>query len=420
MSLNFTGGSNNDEVDFGSAAALDDAVPFTKYWWCRASALLINDRLFNKSTSADFSVAIDGSNNDLRIRSSGGDVVRTDDAPLSTNTWMFIAATYDSGAAQFGHIYVGTLTTLATESTYNRNNNNSWSGDSGNDYTVGNRSSGGLRWQGDIAIYGDIDRALSLGEIQSLQFRPRVVSGQRIFCHFGFNGTGTQPDWSGNGHDGTVTSATVADHVPLGPPFGFDAGWVGQAGGAAPSVEITTSLEGAIQATVTPNANLSAGIARRLTQTMGMTGRLLDVQIARPSADITLGGWAPELAGSPSFAGSPSELYPMIDEAVTDDIDFIQSSGRPSNDLCEVRLQTLTDPSSSDDHEIRYRYQKDIAGAAIDLEVKLMDGGTTIATWNHTNISTEIVEARQTLSGAQADNITDYGNLRLRFGANQV
>ena len=38
---------------------------------------------------------------------------------------------------------------------------------------------------------------------------------------------GTQPDWSGNGNSGAVTGATVADHVPLGPPFGFDPEWQG-------------------------------------------------------------------------------------------------------------------------------------------------------------------------------------------------
>jgi len=66
------------------------------------------------------------------------------------------------------------------------------------------------------------DRALSLGEIRSLQFHPRVLSGCVLYSHYGFNGTGTQPDWSGKGNSGTVTGATVSNHVPLGSPFGFD------------------------------------------------------------------------------------------------------------------------------------------------------------------------------------------------------
>ncbi len=143
------------------------------------------------------------------------------------------------------------------------------------------------------------------------------------------------------------------------------------------------------------------------------------VQFARPFADITLGTWLPELAGSPSFAGSPTELWPMIDETAADDTDFIHSAEVPSDDTCEVQLESLGDPASSSGHIVRYRYSKPFGGGQVDLTVKLMEGATERASWSHTDISTTWATAEQTLSGAQADSISDYANLRLRFIADQ-
>jgi len=72
-----------------------------------------------------------------------------------------------------------------------------------------------------------IRRRLTLGELQQLQFAPlgacNVTNTELLFE---YHGTGTQADYSGNGSNGTVTSATVADHVGLGPSFGFDPGWI--------------------------------------------------------------------------------------------------------------------------------------------------------------------------------------------------
>jgi hypothetical protein len=46
--------------------------------------------------------------------------------------------------------------------------------------------------------------------------------------------------------------------------------------------------------------------------------------------------------------------------------------------------------------------------------------GTQIAQWTHTAIAETITAAAQTLSGAEADAITDYTDLYLRFVGNQV
>lgn len=137
----------------------------------------------------------------------------------------------------------------------------------------------------------------------------------------------------------------------------------------------------------------------------------LPPQLARPITDITDGLWTNE-------AGSNVNLYASIDETSASDTDYIQSSSSPASaDIAEVGLTSLSDPVSSTGHKVRYRYKKDATGGdQINLTVRLMQGTTEIASWSHTNIDA-ITSAEQTLSTGQADSITDYTNLRLRFEA---
>lgn len=131
-------------------------------------------------------------------------------------------------------------------------------------------------------------------------------------------------------------------------------------------------------------------------------------QFARPTSDVALGGWS-----GPAFSA--------IDEAVASDADFTTSPVAPANATLEVALGAIEDPQASTGHVVRYRYQKGTAaGAQINLTVALMQGAVQIASWSHTNIANGWVTAAQTLTGPQADAITDYSNLRLRFTATQV
>lgn len=145
----------------------------------------------------------------------------------------------------------------------------------------------------------------------------------------------------------------------------------------------------------------------------------VQIQLAAPISDVTLGSWEGVPAGSPTEVGSPTELWPMIDEVVADDADYIQSVLTPTNDTCEVLLTSLSDPIIHTGHIVRYRYNKQFDAGQIDLTVKLMQGGTEIASWSHSDISVTLVTAEQTLTGAQVNAITDYTDLRLRFTADQ-
>jgi hypothetical protein len=144
-------------------------------------------------------------------------------------------------------------------------------------------------------------------------------------------------------------------------------------------------------------------------------------QFARPTADLVNQSWTED-------DGTTTDLFDQIDESVADDADYVQSALAPTSDVYAVDLGTLEDPVSSTGHVIRYRYKKNASGGAqIDLTVQLRQGyvnesslGTLIEEWVHTNISDTITAAAQTLGGTEADAITNYADLQLRFVANQV
>lgn len=136
-------------------------------------------------------------------------------------------------------------------------------------------------------------------------------------------------------------------------------------------------------------------------------------QFGRPEADIT--AWA-------------SGTFADIDETSANDADYVSSDTAPNNDPYVVRLSDMEDPVSSSGHIIRYRYRKNASGGAqIDLTVQLRQGytnegspGTLIKEWTHTNISETWTSQAQTLGGSEADAISDYTSLFLRFVADQV
>lgn len=144
-------------------------------------------------------------------------------------------------------------------------------------------------------------------------------------------------------------------------------------------------------------------------------------QFARPDADIVDGAWT-------KSSGGQVDMYTMIDEVSFDDADYVQSESAPASSAFAVNLSNVEDPVSSTGHIIRYRYQKEAAGGAqIDLTVQLRQGyvsevtqGALIHSEAHTNIGNGWTAGTFTLSGAEADAITDYTDLQLRLVANQV
>lgn len=138
-------------------------------------------------------------------------------------------------------------------------------------------------------------------------------------------------------------------------------------------------------------------------------------QYARPTTDVTAGAWTNQAGGT--------ALAAAIGETVASDTDYIQSANATATaDVSEVALGSLPDPLSSTGHIVRYRYGKDIdSGDVVNLTVSLRQGtGTQIAAWTHTNIVLGPTTVAQTLTAAQADLITNYSDIRLRFSATKV
>ena len=146
-------------------------------------------------------------------------------------------------------------------------------------------------------------------------------------------------------------------------------------------------------------------------------------QFGRPSADTN----NPD--AYTDQGGGSTTIYTTIDESVASDADYIRSPLAPSSDVYVTALSTLEDPVSSTGHVIRTRLAKDAAGGAqIDATIQLRQGyvseaslGTLIATVPSTSsLSETFTDKNHTLSGAEADAITDYTDLALRIVFNQV
>jgi archaellum component FlaF (FlaF/FlaG flagellin family) len=143
------------------------------------------------------------------------------------------------------------------------------------------------------------------------------------------------------------------------------------------------------------------------------------VQFARPDSDITNNNnWDDPAPGG----DNDNILYDEIDEPTRNDADYTTSGPidiiLDNSETWEVGLSDVTDPQSSSGHIVKYVYRKDSSGnPQIDLTVTLLQGTTTIASWSHNNINQNFVLREQTLTAVQANSITDYTDLRLRFTA---
>lgn len=235
MALTFAGGAA-DRVDIGAAASLQGLIEFSFLAWINPSALAATRFLFGgpwQSASASvLSLTVNDVSGNMQFqirRNTTNGTYTSSSLALTTSAWQCVACTFsDSVGSGKAHIYKGDLATILAEPTYSANTDGSGTvrTEAGGTYLIGDRNSGGAisvnsSFAGSIAVAMFFNRALSLGELKSLQFHPSKLSGCVGYYQLGFDGTSTQPDWSGTGNAGTVTSATQSAHVPLGPMFGY-------------------------------------------------------------------------------------------------------------------------------------------------------------------------------------------------------
>lgn len=226
MSLNYT--SNPHRVTITNSASIENLSTFTSLQWLYPTALAGADRFWAKGTGFIKGMTLQasgGPNIQCEVVRSGTDAIRNAVHGLSTNAWGFLAIRYSE--ANGIDVLIGDLTTPASELT--GGTDTVGSGTTTNDSTTGlvignsQQSPFNKGWQGRMGFFSYHNAFLTDAEVITQQFRPFKRADTVILQHLGFNGTGTQPDWSGNGNSGAVTGISVVTaHMPLPPPWAFD------------------------------------------------------------------------------------------------------------------------------------------------------------------------------------------------------
>ena len=154
--------------------------------------------------------------------------------------------------------------------------------------------------------------------------------------------------------------------------------------------------------------DVSSGSA--ISYTIALAPRLT-TQTARPATDVT--DWP---TGVPAIPVGQDQA-PRVGESVRDDSTYLESSANPTSEVGEWRLAAMSDPASSTGHDVKYVLGSAGTATSSSVAVSLMQGTTVIASWTETSVPDTPTLYTHTLTGTQADSITDYANLRLRVSA---
>jgi hypothetical protein len=118
-------------------------------------------------------------------------------------------------------------------------------------------------------------------------------------------------------------------------------------------------------------------------------------------------------------AGGAVNIHLTIDEAVSDDTDYVQSPASPTNDAVTFGLSNLADPNRDTGHFVDFRCKKDATGGEVlTLGVELLQGATQKMVGDPITVPDEWTDFSLALSAAQAQSVSDYTDLRLLFRAN--
>jgi hypothetical protein len=234
MALDFTN-NVSDRIECGTAASVSDITKGTIISWVYPTAspaalsILMDKRstgaagyrFFRYDSAEKLEFSLDRAT-DLNVASKN--------KYITLNAWQFIALTFDTAGVDGDQaLFRGTLTADVTEcalySAQTVGEDPPVSDAADSNLHVGSSLHDLYSWRGRIAVFAIFSGViLTLAQLKEQQFRPHITGDCVLFLLPGLHGTGTQPDLSGTGNDGTVTGATVAPHVPLFHPFGSDIG----------------------------------------------------------------------------------------------------------------------------------------------------------------------------------------------------
>lgn len=225
MGLTFTG-SDTDKAEFTLHANATNLCPFTIWAWVNATSLSNGLGIFQTGSASGY--------RDLNVRSTGQidcelDMTTTDSNARSANSagnrittgeWWFVATTVSSTFVP--RIYLGTLTSSVVETAYVTQTTGVGTKvtEDGGTARWGNRTAtGSFSFNGNVAIGGYHSTDLTVAQLELIRLHPSFA---RMFSNVALHhlGISTQ-DFSGLAQTLTITGATVAAHVPLGPLFSF-------------------------------------------------------------------------------------------------------------------------------------------------------------------------------------------------------
>lgn len=231
MSLTFTRASAN-RVNVGQASSLDNLPAggaMTLMLWVYRTDNGTNQTIIAKDGSFtqgwNFTVTDDNGEGTMlffvwRSTNSEAKSNSTSANRIPLNTWTCVGVVFEEAAGQRVKFFIGNqTTTIAEVSGYTGvvNGTGTPGNDGSIDLYIGNIVRSGTAYApgariGPTAVF---NRVLTVGEMQAWQHDPKMMAGCVGLWNLGDNGTGTQPDYSGNGNNGTVTGATQSDNPPL-------------------------------------------------------------------------------------------------------------------------------------------------------------------------------------------------------------
>ena len=139
------------------------------------------------------------------------------------------------------------------------------------------------------------------------------------------------------------------------------------------------------------------------------------VQTLNATADVHVGAWRTDTNASTS-------LYAAL--ADVSDANYIKSEVSPANSPYVVTLGFRRRiRCRSTGHTVTWKHRNP-GGGTLNLTVQLRQSyvsevsqGTLVATWTESAIPSTFTTVTKTLTGGEADSITNYGALSLRFVA---
>jgi hypothetical protein len=146
-----------------------------------------------------------------------------------------------------------------------------------------------------------------------------------------------------------------------------------------------------------------------ITYTIALSPKT-NTQTLRPQTDITVGSYT-----AVPTPGAGVALASRIGEAIRDDATFVQSPNGAAGAVYETRVAAGLDPLSSTGHKVTVVLSSAGGATTASCTVSLVQGTTVIADETFTNVPEEETVYEYTLTSGEADAITDYANLRLRF-----